>query len=68
MKRKLAAMLLALCLMTGMTATAFAQGDPAAEPAGAPPAPQETTVEFESPDVFIDIGEEQKLNVKVTRR
>lgn len=66
MKRKLAAMLLALCLMTGMTATAFAQGDPAAEPAGAPPAPQETTVEFESPDVFIDIGEEQKLNVKVT--
>ena len=59
-------MLLALCLMAGMTATAFAQGDPATEPAGAPPAPQETTVEFDSPDVFINIGEEQKLNVKVT--
>ena len=66
MKRKLGAMLLALCLMAGMTATAFAQGDPATEPAGAPPAPQETTVEFDSPDVFINIGEEQKLNVKVT--
>lgn len=26
MKRKLGAMLLALCLMAGMTATAFAQG------------------------------------------
>lgn len=66
MKRKLGAMLLALCLMAGMTGTAFAQGDPATEPAGAPPAPQETTVEFDSPDVFINIGEEQKLNVKVT--
>ena len=66
MKRKLGAMLLALCLMAGMTATAFAQGDPATEPAGAPPAPQETTVEFDSPDVFINIGAEQKLNVKVT--
>ena len=66
MKRKLGAMLLALCLMAGMTATAFAHGDPATEPAGAPPAPQETTVEFDSPDVFINIGEEQKLNVKVT--
>ena len=66
MKRKLGAMLLALCLMAGMTATAFAQGDPATEPAGAPPAPQETTVEIDSPDVFINIGEEQKLNVKVT--
>ena len=60
MKRKLGAMLLALCLMAGMTATAFAQGDPATEPAGAPPAPQETTVEFDSPDVFINIGAEQK--------
>ena len=66
MKRKLGAMLLALCLMAGMTATAFAQGDPATEPAGATPAPQETTVEFDSPDVFINIGAEQKLNVKVT--
>lgn len=65
-EKKAGAMLLALCLMAGMTATAFAQGDPATEPAGAPPAPQETTVEFDSPDVFINIGEEQKLNVKVT--
>lgn len=63
MKQKLGAMLLALCLMTGMTATAFAQGQPTADPGAAP---QETTVEFDSPDVFISIGEEQTLHVKVT--
>lgn len=68
MKQKLGAMLLALCLMTGMTATAFAQGEPAGTPTDNlnPPAPQETTVAFDSPDVFINIGEEQQLNVTVT--
>ena len=67
-RQKLGAMLLALCLMTGMTATAFAQGEPAGTPTDNlnPPAPQETTVAFDSPDVFINIGEEQQLNVTVT--
>lgn len=50
MKRKLGAMLLALCLMLSMMPTALAA----------------TTVEFDSEDLFIDIGDTQKLNVTVS--